>query len=223
MHQAFLQQPVVLEHSALGDIGRQQGHPLERVGGWQPYAAAGMHQSSAWRPCHLYTGRRVYSFTSAHSLLYAAAYLSNLLHTRRAPHTGIYRLWQTKQLHALCSLPPQPCKSSKGWQPRASQPPVGTPAQTGPTPCLTTRPDGAASRQHACRQEVRDLGAPALVDPAIRQPHLVQLVQLGLHEVVVACLPRVLIPAPGTRTRSPLGTPMERFHTCKRCQRVAHR
>lgn len=45
------------------------------IGSWQPCAAASMHRSSAWRPCHMYIGRRralplrVNTFTSAHSLL----------------------------------------------------------------------------------------------------------------------------------------------------------
>lgn len=37
------------------------------------------------------------------------------------------------------------------------------------------------------------------VPAVVGQPHLVQLIQLGLHEVIIASLPRVLIPAQGVR------------------------
>jgi hypothetical protein len=111
----------------------------------------------------MYIGRqralplRVSTFTSAHNLLYAAAYLGNLLHTRLAPHTGIYRLWQTKQLHALYSLPPATLQVFK----RLAAASLPTPCQHACTNRPDTMPDKRARTalpRGSAQQEFRDLG-----------------------------------------------------------------
>ncbi len=143
--------------------------------------------------------------------LCAAAYLGNLLHTRLASHMGMYRLWQTQQLHALYSLQPATLQVFKSLA--AVFKSLPTPCQHACTNRLDTMPDntpgqhGLEAASHA--RSVRGLG---LVNPAICQTHLVQLVQLGLHEVIVACLPRILIPAPRARASLLPGIPTE-LHT----------
>ena len=82
-----------------------------------------------------------------------------------------------------------------------------------PSARLTQSCNGAKTKSCTCRPtrpailptaaKLPKPNRPALSKPSVPavvgQPHLVQLIQLGLHEVIVARLPGVLIPAPGMR------------------------
>ena len=97
--------------------------------------------------------------------------------------------------------------------------------QTKPCTCRPTRPailPTAANLQKPNRPALSKPSVPTVVG----QPHLVQLIQLGLHEVVVACLPGVLIPAqsmPGLKYMYFFGVLISGWYLRKACETSSSR